>query len=249
MTDPTVLALWVGLGGGLGALAGWLTPSQVARLPEREPVEGGPPGAEPATDRHPHGRYVDLDTRSARLPLAVIGAAVGGVLAGARAGEVDVVAFLLLGVLGTAMGYVDVRLHLLPDRLTVPALLGCAVLLLPAVLLGTGGPGWDDYARAWAGAGALLLAYLVLALINPAGLGLGDVKLAASLGLMLAWLSWGILALGALLGFLIGGLVAVALLLAGRAGRRTAVPFGPSMLLGALIAIGWGEAVLAWYMA
>jgi leader peptidase (prepilin peptidase)/N-methyltransferase len=54
---------------------------------------------------------------------------------------------------------------------------------------------------------------------------------------------------GTFAAFLIGGLVGIVLLAAGRAPRRTAVPFGPSMLLGALAAVLWGEQVTAWYLS
>jgi leader peptidase (prepilin peptidase)/N-methyltransferase len=48
--------------------------------------------------------------------------------------------------------------------------------------------------------------------------------------------------------FLVGGLVGVVLLALRRATRRSAVPFGPSMLLGALLAVLWAEPVAAWYL-
>jgi leader peptidase (prepilin peptidase)/N-methyltransferase len=180
--------------------------------------------------------------------LALLAAGVGAVLGWARAGEPDVLAFAVLGVAGTAMGYVDVRRHLLPDRLTVPTLLvGGALLAVAALVQGEGGA-WHDYARAWACAGGLLLVYLALALVYPAGLGLGDVKLAGSLGLYLGWLGWWGPVVGTVAAFLVGGVIGVVLLALGKAHRRSAVPFGPSMLLGALVAVLWGEAITAWYL-
>jgi len=84
--------------------------------------------------------------------------------------------------------------------------------------------------------------------VNPQGLGLGDVKLAAPLGLHLAWLGWGQLVLGAFLGFLLGGLVGVALILMRRAGLRSMLPFGPSMLVAALLTVVWGEPLVDAYL-
>ena len=219
----------------LSGAAGWWLPRLIARIPERDPDD-------PTT-------YA-LIASPPWVPgaLAAVAAVVGAVLGWARLGEPDLVAFAVLGVAGTAMGYVDLRRHLLPDRLTVPALMAGGVLLGIAALAGGSGDDWHAYARAWACAGGLLLVYLVLALLYPAGLGLGDVKLAGALGLHLGWLGWWGPVVGTVAAFLIGGLVSLALLLARRASRHTAVPFGPSMLGGALVAIVWGEAITAWYL-
>jgi leader peptidase (prepilin peptidase)/N-methyltransferase len=53
---------------------------------------------------------------------------------------------------------------------------------------------------------------------------------------------------GAFLGFLAGGLTGVGLMLAGRAGRRSSIPFGPFMLLGALVAVAWGRPLVDAYV-
>jgi leader peptidase (prepilin peptidase)/N-methyltransferase len=209
-------------------------PRLVSALPERNP------------DAPPTYAEVAAVPRLAWW-LAGVAAVSGGLLATARAGQPDLPAFLVLAVLGTAMGYVDLRRHLLPDRLTVPTLLAGAVLLAAAALV----PGADpttSYPRAWACAGGMLLLYLLLALAHPAGLGLGDVKLAASVGLYLGWLGWAEAVVGLLAAFLVGAVASVVLAVLGRAGRRTAVPFGPPMLVGALLAVLWAQPVAAWYL-
>lgn len=227
-------AVWAVGAALVSAAAGTRLPQLVALLPERDPT------ARPT--------YVEIaHAPRLRLALSVVAGVVGAVLGAARAGEPDVVAFVVLGILGTAMGYVDLRRHLLPDRLTVPALALGGLLLAGAALV-TPNSG-AAYGRAWACAGALLLFYLVLALLYPAGLGLGDVKLAAALGLHLGWLGWSFPIVGTVAAFLVGGVVSIVLLLSGRATRRTAVPFGPSMLIGALMAVVWAEPVTAWYLA
>jgi leader peptidase (prepilin peptidase)/N-methyltransferase len=68
-------------------------------------------------------------------------------------------------------------------------------------------------------------------------MGMGDVKLAAVLGLYLGFLGWGNLLVGAFAAFLFGGLFGLALMLARRAGRKTAIPFGPWMILGAWVGV------------
>ena len=73
--------------------------------------------------------------------------------------------------------------------------------------------------------------------ISPSGMSLGDVKLAASLGTVLAWFSWRLLIGGGFAGFLLGGLFAGALLVGRRADRKHSIPFGPFMIAGAVLAL------------
>ncbi len=70
--------------------------------------------------------------------------------------------------------------------------------------------------------------------VNPGGMGFGDVKLAVGAGAVLGWYGWPTVLLGTFAGFLLGALYGGALVLARRAGRKTAVPFGPFLLAGAL---------------
>ena len=78
-------------------------------------------------------------------------------------------------------------------------------------------------------------------------MGFGDVKLAGVLGMYLGWLGWGAVIVGGFLGFLLGGIVGGGLMLARRAGRKSAIPFGPFMVAGALIAVFVGPAIADWY--
>ena len=90
---------------------------------------------------------------------------------------------------------------------------------------------------------ALYAFYFVLRLVRPGGMGGGDVKLAGVIGIYLGWLGWGALAVGAFAAFLFGGVFGIALMLVRRAGRKTAIPFGPWMILGAWTGVFAGEAV------
>jgi hypothetical protein len=118
---------------------------------------------------------------------------------------------------------------------------GVRVVQVPTTLLGmvdaavTGS--WDALVRALlaaaASGGVAALGWLVV----PAGLGLGDVKLLALLGLVTGWLGWGVLLAGVFLGLVVGSIAAVVLLATGRAGWRTALPFGPPLLTGAAMAV------------
>lgn len=149
-------------------------------------------------------------------------------------------AFLLLAVVGVLLAVVDLQHRLLPNRVVLPSLAaGTALLLLPTLADGA----WDALLRAVLGAGALFAVYLALALVSPGGLGMGDVKLAAVLGLYLGWLGWTAVVLGALAGFVVQALVALVLLATRRIGLRGELPFGPAMLAGAALVVG-GTALL-----
>jgi leader peptidase (prepilin peptidase)/N-methyltransferase len=154
-------------------------------------------------------------------------------------------AFLYLTAVGVALTFIDLDTKRLPNALTLssyPVMAG--LLLLPAVADGA----WSAYGRALLGGVALFAFYLVLALVYPAGMGLGDVKLAGVLGMALAWLGWGVWLVGAFLGFLLGAVVGLGLMAVRRAGRRTAIPFGPFMVAGTLLAIVWGQDIADWYV-
>jgi prepilin signal peptidase PulO-like enzyme (type II secretory pathway) len=77
--------------------------------------------------------------------------------------------------------------------------------------------------------------YLVLALVSPSGMGMGDVKAAAGLGTMLAWRGWTALIAGGFAGFLFAAVYGITLLVSGRATRNHQIPFGPFMIAGAFL--------------
>jgi leader peptidase (prepilin peptidase)/N-methyltransferase len=136
-------------------------------------------------------------------------------------------AFLLLAVLGVQLARIDVALHLLPNPLVITLLSGGLLLLL---LPGLFNQQADDLLRAVFGAAILFAGYLILGLISPGGIGMGDVKLAAPVGLYLGYSGWSHLLYGGLTGFVLNGLVTVAIVsLRGRK-HATEVAHGPSML-------------------
>ena len=143
-------------------------------------------------------------------------------------------AFLWLAGAAVLLAVIDLQHRLLPNRVVFPAVAVGAVLLLGAAVLDR------DLApllRAGLGAVVLFAVFLVLALISPRGMGMGDVKLAGLLGLYLGWIGWESLALGAAAGFVVQALVALALLAMRRIRLRAELPFGPAMLAGAALAI------------
>lgn len=222
----------VAVAGALGAVAGAALPSLVARIPDREPPPGEPP-------RMPYGELAAAPRLW--LWLAAATAAVWALLAWSVGPAPELPAYLVVAALGVAAAYVDLREHRLPDRLTYPAfVVGGLALAVAAAATGS----WDAFGRSVLGAAAFVAFLFALALIRPADLGLGDVKLGGSLGLLLGWLSWAHVVAGIFLGFLLGGLFSAGLLAVRRAGRRTAIPLGPFLLAGALVAVIWGDAIL-----
>jgi leader peptidase (prepilin peptidase)/N-methyltransferase len=154
-------------------------------------------------------------------------------------------AYLYLAAIAVALALIDLDVHRLPDAIVLPSYPVALVLLGAASVLGGDGAA---FVRALVGALALFGLYGLLWFVRPGGMGLGDVKLAGVLGLYLGWWGFDALAVGGFLAFVLGGLVSLPLLLSGRAGRRTAIPFGPSMLAAALAALVVAAPLSAWYL-
>jgi leader peptidase (prepilin peptidase)/N-methyltransferase len=154
-------------------------------------------------------------------------------------------AYLYLTAVCIALAFIDLDTKRLPNVLTLPSIpIFAGLLLLPAIADGL----WSDYLRALLGGLALFGFYFLLALVYPAGMGMGDVKLAPTLGMALAWFGWGEWLVGAFLAFLLGAVIGVALMLVRRAGRRSAIPFGPFMVAGTLLGILVGSSIADWYV-
>lgn len=132
-----------------------------------------------------------------------------------------------------ALAAIDLDVHRLPDAIQLPAYPVLSVLLAAASwTVGS----WSSLGRAAVAAVALLAIFLLLALVGG-GMGLGDVKLAGLLGLLLGWLSWAHVLMGVAAGLLLGGVVGVALLVTRTAGRKAEFAYGPPLLAGAALAV------------
>ncbi|MGC5529671.1 prepilin peptidase [Streptomyces sp. SR-10] len=152
-------------------------------------------------------------------------------LAAATGARPELIGWLALTPVAVLLAAVDRRVHRLPDPLTLP-LAAAAVLLLGGSALLPGHAG--SWTSGLLGGLALGGFYFLLFLINPNGMGFGDVKLALALGVALGWYGWTVLFVGGFAGFLFGALYGLALMLLRRAGRRAGIPFGPFMIGGAL---------------
>ncbi|WP_314177256.1 prepilin peptidase [Streptomyces winkii] len=267
-----VLLPWVAVcAAAYGALAGSLLPRAAYRLavppetPRREqcpaghdlagPLRGwlGParcPGCAAAVAATGHGA-AEVDENPGRAaPSAAYGpstsfftlvtASVCAALALCVGTRPELAVWLLTVPFALLLASVDTRAQRLPDILTLPLAAAMAVLLGLAALAPGAGGDWTD---ALLGGAALTGAYFVLFLLNPRGMGFGDVKLALTSGLALGWYGWNTLFAGTFLAFLLSATFGLALLLTKRARWKTAVPFGPFMLLGTLAGVLGGGLV------
>jgi len=154
-------------------------------------------------------------------------------------------ALLYLAAISIALALIDLDTHTLPNIIVLPAY-PVGVLLLVVATIASGE--WGDLLRASIGAAALFAFYLVLVLVYPGGMGLGDVKLAGVLGLFLGYLGWPALIVGAFAAFVLGGLYAIVLLITRRVARTGGIPFGPWLLAGAWVGILGGSPLAHGYL-
>jgi leader peptidase (prepilin peptidase) / N-methyltransferase len=174
-------------------------------------------------------RYPVVEALTAILAVAVVLV---------RHGAHDLTLGLTLVVVLVPVALIDLDHRIIPNRITGPA-----ALLAVIIGLVTRPAGVPEQLIAGAAAGGFLLFF---ALLYPRGMGMGDVKLAAVLGLFLGR-SVGV---AILVGLLAGSLAGVAVMarLGVEKGRKTAVPFGPFLALGGVVALLVGPQIVHWYV-
>ena len=252
MTDPLVVG--VGL---FGLAVGSFLNVCIHRLPRGESVVA-PPSRCPACgqrirwfDNVPVVAYLALrgrcrHCRAAVSPLYPIVEAATPVLFLLQYREVGFDPLLAPRLLFTAamvaLFAIDLRHRLLPDAITLP---GIAAGMVFALFLD---PGWMDAAiGAVAGGGSLLaISEAYYRLRGVEGLGLGDVKMVAAIG---AFLGWQMTLVALSLAFVLGAAVGAGLMAAGRAGPRTALPFGSFLAVTAVAATLVGGPLIDWYLS
>jgi leader peptidase (prepilin peptidase)/N-methyltransferase len=168
------------------------------------------------------------------LAVGVVAAVALGVLAARVHPGLVLAADCWFAVCAVPLVFIDVAVQRLPDPLTGTAFAGSATLLAAAAFT-AGHPG--HLTGAAIGAAALPAFYLLLFLIRPSGMGLGDIKLAASTGALLGWLGWPQEVAATFLTFTAAALYAIALLATRRATRTTQFPLGPFIIAGALLTL------------
>lgn len=164
--------------------------------------------------------------RPGSLLIVPVGAATTALLAVATGPSPLLPAYLVAAVPGLLLAVIDLRCLRLPDGLVgTLAIVGAvpSAILRPSMI----GP-------ASAAGGLVLTAYGIVALLKPGGLGLGDVKLAGVLALILGFTGWPAVIVGILAAHLINGPIALVMLVRK---RKAPLAFGPALLAGALIAV------------
>ncbi|WP_202876310.1 A24 family peptidase [Kribbella sp. VKM Ac-2566] len=258
MVEAGMIALFAGL---LGLAVGSFLNVVIYRVPRGESVVN-PPSHCPrcgslVRPRHnvPVIGWIMLRGRCAdcRLPISVrypLVELATGLLFSAIALRLDTVAalpaYLWFTGAGVALALIDLDVRRLPNAIVAPS-----YPILLALLVGAAA--WDHDGRALIraviGGAALFGFYLLLAVAYPAGMGWGDVKLSGLVGAVLAYLSWQALLVGALAAFVLGAAVGLVVMGIGRGGRKTALPFGPFMIAGVLLAVFAAGPLSAWYEA
>jgi leader peptidase (prepilin peptidase) / N-methyltransferase len=141
-------------------------------------------------------------------------------------------AFCYLAATGVPLAFIDARQRRLPDVVTLPSYPASLLLLGVVALFVPGGPG--RFVHALIGMAAAAAFFLGLLLLSPAGIGLGDVKLAGPLGAYLGWLGAAAFVTGMTAAWLLAAAAAIGLLLTRRATRKSEIPFGPFLIAGTL---------------
>jgi leader peptidase (prepilin peptidase)/N-methyltransferase len=176
---------------------------------------------------------------SARYPLIeALTAALAVAVVLVRHGAHDLVLGLTFVAVLVPVALIDLDHRIIPNKITLPA--AVAAVAIGGVLKP---PGVPEQLIAGAGAGGFLLVFVLL---YPRGMGMGDVKLAAVLGLFL-----GRYVAIAILAAVLAGTVVGTCIMARTGveqGRKTAVPFGPFLALGGIVALLAGPPILHWYL-
>ena len=237
----------------LGLLVGSFLNVVIYRVPARVSIVA-PPSACPAChtqlgpiDLVPVLSWVFLRGRcrtcdapiSARYPMVeLLTAVLFGVVAWRIGVSWALPAYLVFTAFLIALSGIDVDTKTLPNRVVYPSLFaGLALLAVAAVLV-------DEPRRLWwaaVGAAAVFAVFRVIHSVSPNGFGFGDVRLGAVLGWHLGWLGLAYVPVGIYAGFVLGAAVGLVLMIARRAGRRSALPFGPFLAAGSLLVIVAGR--------
>ena len=257
MSDLVLVALGCGV---LGLIFGSFANVVIHRVPAGESLSS-PPSTCPSCgkrirpyDNVPVVSWLVLGGKcrhcgqriSPQYPLVELGMGVAFAAVGARIGpDWTLPGYLLFAWLLIVVAVIDAKTRKIPNRLTYPLTPALLVLMVVAAFLN------DEPSRAVAVvAGGLggFLGLLILALIQPRGMGMGDVKLAGFIGIGLGYLGWGHVVLGLFGGFLLGGVISIVLMVTRIRGRRDMIPFGPYLSAGALLALLFGAPIIDAYV-
>jgi leader peptidase (prepilin peptidase)/N-methyltransferase len=171
---------------------------------------------------------------SGRYPLVELATGVLFATAALRFERLEQAAFVALAsAVLLALSAIDLELRRIPNVIVLPA---TAAVIVWVVGLSAVTADWDIAFRAL-GAGAGIFAVLFMIALMSGGMGFGDVKLGAFVGVVAGRFGVAVGLAALLFAFVFGGLIAIGLLLARRKGRKDTLPFGPYLAVGALVAV------------
>jgi leader peptidase (prepilin peptidase)/N-methyltransferase len=181
-----------------------------------------------------------------RYPLVELASGALFVAAAVRLGASwELPAFCVFFASLLAVSVIDLDHFIIPNRVIYPTL----VVLGPLLVLAAALDGrWRPLIDAGLGGAAAFVALFLVHFVSPRGMGFGDVRLAGVIGVMLGWLGLRYVPLGLFLAFLIASVVGIGLMITRIRSRKDAVPFGPFMACGAIVAVLWGHAILHLYL-
>lgn len=183
---------------------------------------------------------------SPRYPLVeLLTGVLFGVMAARFGFDPALPAFLVFTAFLVALSVIDLDTFLLPKVLVWPAFFSGVVLLTVAAVVDGD---WLSLREAAMGSALAFGALFVIHFISPKGMGFGDVRLAAVLGLHLGWIELVTVGLGLFLAFLLASVVGIGLIATKRKGRKDKVPFGPFLAAGTGVAIVLSEPILRIYL-
>ena len=215
----------------LGVPGGMLANLLIERIPEKQPLRPLPgPG--------------DL-TRST-LHRLVIAATVALFTGTALRFGADwaVPAYLVFFVCLVSVSVIDSQRQIIPNRIVYPTIFVSVPLLLLAAVAGGE---WDRFWQALVGASLAWLALLIIHVIQPSGMGFGDVRLAFVLGLFLGWINLSHVVTGLFLGVLLISAVGLVLALLRLRSLQEHIAFGPFLAAGSTVAVFAGQGILGWW--
>jgi leader peptidase (prepilin peptidase) / N-methyltransferase len=138
--------------------------------------------------------------------------------------------------LSVVLSIIDFRELRLPNKYVYPAypivILG---FILPAAISNE----WDAFGASMVCGLVGLAVFMLMHVVYPSGLGMGDVKLAGIIGMIAGWVSWSTAVVALMLAFFLSAIVSIALIATRKATMKSALPFGPFMLGGAILAVAF----------
>ena len=146
----------------------------------------------------------------------------------------QVIIWIIFSVFGLPLVVIDLKLHRLPDTLTASLFI---TVFIAITLFSIDAGDFSRILPSLIGCVSLVAFYFAVALISKGGMGMGDVKLSAAIGLASGYFGVSAILVSSFAAFFLGSFVGILLMIIGKAGRKTAIPFGPFMIVGQFISI------------